>query len=54
MSSHKNPNTNILWNAISVKNKISELHKFLIDHNENIAIIIEICPTPKDTIKLPN
>ena len=41
MSSHKNYINIILWNAISVKNKISELHKFLIDHNADIAIITE-------------
>ena len=57
MSSHRNPIIIILWNATTVKNKISELHKFLIDHNADIAIIIEIWLTPeypKDTVKLSN
>lgn len=54
MSSHKKHINIILWNAISVKNKISELHKFLTDHDVDIAIITENWLTPKDTFKLLN
>ncbi|CAD1473287.1 unnamed protein product [Heterotrigona itama] len=37
MATHRNSLNFTLWNAISVKNKTIELHKFLIDHNIDIA-----------------
>ena len=43
-----------LWNATSVKNKTIELHKFLIDHNTDIAIITETWSSSTDVFKLPN
>ena len=52
MNSNKNPDNIILWNATSVKSRISEFYKYLIDHNADIAIIIETWLTPKDTLKL--
>ena len=52
MNSYKNL---ILSYGISrVKKKVSELHKFLMDHNTEIAIITESWLTPKDIFKIPN
>ncbi|CAD1471972.1 unnamed protein product [Heterotrigona itama] len=47
----------ILWNITNVKKKIDELHKFLIDHNTDIAIIIKPWLSSKEhhqTSKLQN
>lgn len=41
MASHKKTLNVILWNATSVKNKITKLHGFLSDHNAHVVINTE-------------
>lgn len=51
---HINSLNLILCNATSLKNKTIELYKFLIDHNIDIAIIIEAWLWSTDIFKLSN
>ena len=44
----------ILWNAISVKNKITDLQNFLDIQNTDIAILTETWLAPSDKIRLRN
>ena len=42
-----------LWNATSVKNKIHELHKLMLDYEIDVAIITETWLAPADKLHLP-
>ena len=50
---HKNRLNVITWNATSVKNKILELHKLMLDYEIDVAIITETRLAPADKLHLP-
>lgn len=57
MASHKKTLNIIIWNATTVKNKTTEIQRFLSDRNAHVTINTEIwftLVTSKNVIKISN
>ena len=55
MATYQNLLKLMLWNATTnVRNKTLELHKFLTNHNTNMAIVTETWLTPINVLKFSN